>query len=262
MFKVDAYAPAEIADRVENIGVKKAAMPTTQALALAGLAGAFIAFGGVFYAVVVSGSALGFGVTRLLGGLSFSLGLVLVVLAGAELFTGNNLVAMAWASRRISTPALVQGWIKVYLGNAVGAALIVALVLAADIGSLGGGAVGETATAIAVGKCALSPLAAFARGILCNTLVCLAVWLAMGGRSFTDRFFAVLFPVTAFVACGFEHSIANMFFLPWGIALSGDTTLIGPALVNLAVVTLGNLVGGTLLVGGTYWLVYLRHTPG
>lgn len=129
----------------------------------------------------------------------------------------------------------------------------------ADTGSLGGGAVRDLAIATVVAKCELSIASAFARGVLCNTLVCLAVWLAMGGRSFVDKFFAVLFPVTAFVTVGFEHCIANLFFLPWGIALSGDLSLVSPAMVNLVVVTLGNLVGGTLLVAGTYWLVYLRH---
>ena len=258
-FSIDAYSPDQIAHRVETIGVKKATMPLTQMIALAILAGAFIAFGATFYTVVVTGSTLGFGVTRLLGGLAFCLGLVLVVLAGAELFTGNNLVAMAWASRKVSTANLLKSWAVVYVGYAVGALFLVALVVAADTASLGGGGVGEIAVTIAQSKCALSPLEAFARGILCNTLVCLAVWLAMGAHTFTDKFLAVLFPVTAFVAMGFEHSIANMFFLPWGIAVSGDTSLIGPACVNLIVVTLGNIIGGSVLVAGTYWAVYLRH---
>ena len=261
MFSLDAYAPREIAHRVQTIGVRKAEMPLSQMLALAGLAGAFIALGAVFYTVVVTGSTLGFGLTRLLGGLSFCLGLVLVVLAGAELFTGNNLVAMAWASRRVSTSGLLRSWGLVYLGNAVGALFIVGLVLLAETAGLADGGVGEVAVAIARSKCALSPATAFARGVLCNTLVCLAVWLAMGGHTFTDKFFAVLFPITAFVAAGFEHSIANMFFLPWGIAVSGDASLIGPAFANLFWVTLGNVVGGSVLVAGTYWTVYLRHDP-
>lgn len=259
MFSVDAYSPGEIAGRVETVGVDNAGMPATQMLALAGLAGAFIALGGVFYTVVVTGSELGFGVTRLLGGLAFALGLILVVLAGAELFTGNNLVAMAWASRKVSTGALVRNWALVYAGNAVGASLIAGLVLLADTAGLGGEGVRATAISIAESKCALPLGVAFARGVLCNVLVCLAVWLAMGGRSFTDKLLVVLFPITAFVAAGFEHCIANLFFLPWGIALAGDASLVGPALVNLAVVTLGNLVGGSVLVAGTYWLVYLRH---
>ncbi len=259
MFSLDAYAPHQIAARVEKIGVKKAQMPVSQMFALAALAGAFIGFGAVFYTVVTTGSTLGFGITRLVGGLSFCLGLVLVVLAGAELFTGNNLVAMAWASRKIRTAELLKSWVIVYVGNAVGSLFLVALVLGADTAGLGGGAVGELAAKIATSKCELSLVEAFSRGILCNTLVCLAVWLAMGAHTFTDKFLAVLFPVTAFVALGFEHSIANMFFLPWGIAVSGDVSLVGPALVNLAVVTVGNVIGGSVLVAGTYWAVYLYH---
>lgn len=259
MHNLDAYSPAEIATRVENVGVAKARMPRTQVLALAGLAGAFIAFGAVFYTVVVTGSSLGFGITRAVGGLSFSLGLVLVVLAGAELFTGNNLVAMAWASGRISSAELIGNWLLVYVGNAVGAFLIVALVLLADTGGLADGAVGDTAVMIARSKCALSASEAFSRGVLCNTLVCLAVWLAMGGHTFADKFLAVLFPITAFVAAGFEHSIANLFFLPWGIAEAGDPSLIAPAVANLFWVTAGNVLGGSVLVAGTYWLVYIRH---
>jgi len=262
MFSLDAYSPAEIAARVETIGVKKARMPLSQMVALAALAGAFISFGAIFYTVVLSGSALGFGLTRLAGGLAFCVGLILVVLAGAELFTGNNLVAMAWASRRISLAQLLRNWVVVYLGNAAGSLVIVALVLAAGTASLNGGEVGEVASAIARSKCELTLVEAFARGVLCNTLVCLAVWLAMGGHTFTDKFLAVLFPISAFVAAGFEHSVANMFFLPWGIAVSGDASMVGPALVNLAVVTVGNLIGGSVLVAGTYWAVYLRHHPG
>jgi formate transporter len=262
MFSLDAYAPNQIARRVETVGLKKAKMAPTQVLALACLAGAFIALGAVFYTVVVTGSELGFGPTRLVGGLSFCLGLVLVVLAGAELFTGNNLVAMAWASRKISTGELLRNWALVYLGNAVGALFVVGLVLLAQTANLADGGVGEVAVAVARSKCALAPEVAFARGVLCNTLVCLAVWLAMGGHTFADKFFAVLFPITAFVAAGFEHSIANLFFLPWGIALAGDTSLIAPAFANLAWVTLGNVVGGSVLVAGTYWTVYLWHGPG
>ncbi len=258
MSGTDVYAPDEIAHRVETVGVRKAHLPAVSMLALSGLAGAFIALGAVFYTIVVSGSTLGFGVTRLVGGGSFCLGLVLVVLAGAELFTGNNLVAMAWASRRITGLQLVRGWVTVYLGNAIGALFIFGLVWFADTAALGGGQVGETAIAIALAKCQLGGAEAFARGVLCNTLVCLAVWLAMGGHSFTDRFLAVLFPITAFVAAGFEHSIANMFFLPWGLALADDPGLIPAAFANLAVVTAGNMVGGTVLVAGTYWIVYLR----
>lgn len=256
----DAFQPRQIAERVAQLGVAKARADALTLLVLALLAGAYISLGALFFTVVVTGSELGFGVTRLLGGLSFSLGLVLVVIAGAELFTGNNLLAMAWASRLIGTRALLRNWLLVYLGNVLGCLGTVALVLWADTASLGGGALGETALQIARAKAELSWGAAFARGILCNVLVCLAVWLAMGGHSVTDRILAILLPISAFVALGFEHSIANWFFLPLGLALDAQGTLSTlDAARNLAASTAGNLLGGSLLVAGVYWLAYLRH---
>jgi formate/nitrite transporter len=186
---------------------------------------------------------------------------VLVVVAGAELFTGNNLLAMAWADGLIGTRDVVRNWLVVYAGNVIGCLGTVVLVLWGDIASLGGGGIGETAIRIAIAKADLSAGEAFARGVLCNMLVCLAVWLAMGGRSVTDKILAILFPITAFVAIGFEHSIANWFFLPYGflIAPHGAVPLAGIA-TNLAAVTAGNVVGGTLLVAGVYWVAYLRGT--
>ncbi len=256
---VDAWSPAEIAERIESIGVNKARADAVSLLTLALLAGAFISLGALFFTVVITEPTLGFGVNRLLGGLAFSLGLILVVVAGAELFTGNNLVAMAWASRCITGRDLLRNWALVYLGNVLGALATVALVLAAGTDQMGGGAVGRTALAIGRGKAALDPVPAIALGVGCNALVCLAVWLTIGGRSVTDKILAILFPITAFVAVGFEHSIANWFFLPWAIAL-GAEDLVGGAALNLALVTLGNVIGGTLLVAGVYWLAYLR--PG
>lgn len=255
----EAYPPAEIARKAEHLGVVKARTDNITLLTLAVLAGAFISLGALFFTVVVTASSLGFGVTRLLGGLSFSLGLILVVVAGAELFTGNNLIAMAWASRLIGTRAVVRNWFIAYLGNVLGCLGTVALVTLADVASLGGGAVSETALQIARAKAALGPGEAFARGILCNALVCLAVWLAIGGRSVTDKILAVLFPITAFVAIGLEHSIANWFFLPFGLALDAHGTVsIFGAVRNIIAVTAGNIVGGTVLVAGVYWVAYLR----
>ena len=258
-YMADAHPPREIARMVERLGVAKAHTDAVTLTVLAVLAGAFISLGALFFIVVVTDARLGFGVTRLLGGLSFCLGLVLVVVAGAELFTGNNLVAMAWASRLISTRDLMRNWVLVYLGNVIGCLGTVLFVVWADIASLGGGAVGETALQIASGKAGLSLGEAFVRGVLCNALVCLAVWLAMGGRSVSDKILAILFPVTAFVAIGLEHSIANWFFLPFGVALDqhGVVSVVGVGR-NLAVVSAGNIVGGSLLVGGVYWLAYLR----
>lgn len=255
----DAYPPEEIARRVERLGVAKARAETLTLLVLAVLAGAFISLGGLFFTVVVTGSTLGFGPTRLLGGVAFALGLILVVVAGAELFTGNNLIAMAWASRLIGARDVLRNWLLVYAGNVVGCLGTVLLVVWGDLASLGDGAVGETALRIARAKAELPVAEAFSRGILCNALVCLAVWLAIGARSVSDKILALLFPVTAFVALGFEHSIANWFFLPFGLALDagGAVPLLGAA-SNLLAVTAGNLVGGTLLVAAVYWVAYLR----
>jgi formate/nitrite transporter len=259
-FAVEAYSPKQIAGRVETLGVTKANGDAFSVLALSVLAGAFISLGALFYLVVVTGTDVGFGLTRLLGGAAFCLGLILVILAGAELFTGNNLIAMAWASRRITTYSVLRNWVLVYAGNVAGALGTVALVVFADVDGLGGGALGDKALAIGHAKADLSVVAAFFRGMLCNTLVCLAVWLAMGGRTLTDKLLAVLFPITAFVTIGLEHSIANWFFLPYAIALDGASG--GPGLAaaaqNLVVVTAGNIVGGSLLVAGVYWAIYLR----
>ncbi|MBK9973784.1 MAG: formate/nitrite transporter family protein [Planctomycetes bacterium] len=256
----DAYAPPEIAARVASVGVAKAGRDFLGTLVLAVLAGAFIALGGLLYCVVVTGSELGFGPTRLLGGLAFSLGLVLVIVAGAELFTGNNLIAMAWASRLVTTGQVLRNWAIVYVGNLLGALGTFALAWAGRVHELGGGGVGRTLAAIGAHKTALEPLQAFALGVLCNGLVCLAVWLTLAGRSVTDKVLAIVFPITAFVAMGFEHSIANMFFLPYALALDGfaDAALVRGAVSNLLLVTAGNMVGGTVLVAGVYWLAYLR----
>lgn len=264
----DAYPPPEIAARVCRLGLAKVntAVPTMVALAV--LAGAFISLGALFYTVTITvgneSPALPFGVLRLVGGMTFSLGLILVVVGGAELFTGNNLIAMAWAARCVQTRQVVRNWVWVYLGNLLGAGGTAVLVLLAGVHTLGDGAVGETMVRIARGKVALDPLAAFARGILCNVLVCLAVWLCMGARTVADKVLAILFPISAFVACGFEHSVANMFFLPLGFALTAGRSAsfsILDALSNLALVTLGNIIGGTVLVALVYWFIYLRTNP-
>ncbi|MBS0180068.1 MAG: formate/nitrite transporter family protein [Nitrospira sp.] len=264
----DAYPPPEIAARVCRLGLAKVntAVPTMVALAV--LAGAFISLGALFYTVTITvgneSPSPPFGVLRLVGGMTFSLGLILVVVGGAELFTGNNLIAMAWAARCVQTRQVVRNWVWVYLGNLLGAGGTAVLVLLAGVHTLGDGAVGETMVRIARGKVALDPLEAFARGILCNVLVCLAVWLCMGARTVADKVLAVLFPISAFVACGFEHSVANMFFLPLGFALTAGSSTsfsILDALSNLALVTLGNIIGGTVLVALVYWFIYLRTNP-
>lgn len=257
----DAYSPDDIARKVESMGVRKAHADTLTLLVLAMMAGAFIALGSLFFTVVITDSTLGFGPTRLLGGLSFSLGLILVVVGGAELFTGNNLLTMAWASGQISTHSVLRNWFYSYLGNVIGAVLTVVLVVLAGIADINGGAVGATAVKIAVNKANLTLCEAFLRGMLCNALVCLAVWLAMGGRSVIDKIMAIFLPVAAFVAIGFEHSIANWFFLPFGLILDdhGVVSVFG-CMTNIIMSTAGNIVGGAVQVGAVYWVAYLRNS--
>jgi formate transporter len=264
---LDAYAPAQIALRVREVGVTKATMPVLTMFVLAILAGAFIALGALFFTITMTTGTTGqppaFGLMRLAGGITFSLGLILVVVGGAELFTGNNMIAMAWASGRVTTQQVMRNWGWVYLGNLIGAVGTAVLVWLAGVHTMSDGAVGETMVQIARSKIALDPVSALARGILCNVLVCLAVWLCMGARSVTDKILATVFPITAFVACGFEHSVANMYFLPIGVALAAGTSAplsVTDAVSNLALVTIGNVLGGTVLVALVYWSVYLRNS--
>jgi formate/nitrite transporter len=270
----DAYAPAEIALRVRQAGRVKAGLPFEQALVLAVLAGAFIALGAAFFTVTVTGSTLPFGITRLVGGLAFCLGLILVVVAGAELFTGNVLIVLAWASRLVSTRQLLRSWSIAYFGNLIGAVGTALAFYWADAWSFADASVGGTALAIAAAKSELPFVRAFFLGVLCNALVCLAVWLSFSARTTADRILCVLFPITAFVAMGFEHSIANMYFLAIGLLLRGEPAALAAAALpaerlaaicwagffgNLVPVTLGNLVGGGLLVAIVYWFAYLRE---
>ncbi|MBN2389048.1 MAG: formate/nitrite transporter family protein [Anaerolineales bacterium] len=288
--RIDALLPAEMAVRAEYTGERKAQAPVIQTFTLAVLAGAFIALGAIFATTVSAGSmavttaegggafsiTLPYGVTRLLSGLVFCLGLVLVVVGGAELFTGNNLIVMAWASRKVSTWALLRNWVIVYIGNFVGSFGTAALMILTRQHTFGGQAVGVTAMNIAIGKVNLTFVQALALGILCNALVCLAVWLTFSARSTLDKIVAIIFPITAFVAAGFEHSIANMYFVPYALLIKTfDPGFIGsvgervanldsltwPAffLANLLPVTIGNIIGGAVLVAAVYWAVFLRR---
>lgn len=258
MFGFDCYSPREIAQRVENVGVTKAGLPWLSQLALGVLAGAFIGLGAMFFTLVVSDAGLGFAAARLLGGLVFSLGLILVVLAGAELFTGNNLLVMAWVSGRIPMTRLLGHLALVYAANLFGAAALATLVAWSGHGQMNGGAVGQTMVKLAAAKCALPFGEAFLKGVLCNLLVCLAVWVALAGRTVTDKILAIVFPITAFVACGYEHCVANMYFIPLGILLGGQGVTWEGFAGNLLPVTLGNLAGGAGLVGLVYWVIYRR----
>jgi formate/nitrite transporter len=270
---LDALLPPEMARRAEESGAAKATTDHGRLVALAVLAGAFIAFGGIFSTVALAGaSGAPWGAIRVLAGVTFSVGLILVVVGGAELFTGNNLIVMAWAGGRVSTWALLRNWILVYAGNIAGGVGIALLASGARLHEAGGGAVGATALGIAAAKLQLGFVQAVLLGILCNVLVCLAVWLSYSARSTTDRVLAVVPPIAAFVAAGFEHSIANVYFVPFALLVtwldpgfvvaSGlDTRALswgGFLARNLVPVTLGNVIGGALLVGGVYWFVYLR----
>jgi formate transporter len=260
VFGLEAYAPREIAARVNEVGVTKARLPLPTLALLGMLAGAFIGLGAMVFTLVASDATLAPSVARLLGGLTFSLGLILVVVAGAELFTGNNLLAMAWASGRISSFELLRNWIVVCAANFVGAAGLATLVWLSGHGALDQGAVGRTVVRIATAKAQLPWAEAFFRGVLCNVLVCMAVWMALGGRSVTDKVLVIVFPVTAFVAAGFEHSIANMYFFPLAMLL-GAPLGAAEVLNNLVPVIAGNIAGGSVLVALVYWLIYLREAP-
>ena len=271
---LDALPPVEMARKAEAVGETKAALGWANTFVLAVLAGAFIAMGAVFATTTLAGSSsMPYGVARLLGGLTFSLGLILVVVAGAELFTGNNLIVMAWASRRVSTARLLRNWAIVYAGNFVGAVATAGLLYVGKQYEFGHGAVGTQALTIATAKTNLGFVQAMALGAFCNALVCLAVWLTYSARTTADKILAVIPPIAAFVAAGFEHSVANMFFIPMGLYIKRDHSWIastpnlpdlshltwGDFLVdNLLPVTIGNIVGGSVMVGAVYWFVYLR----
>ncbi|MEK6728121.1 MAG: formate/nitrite transporter family protein, partial [Candidatus Omnitrophota bacterium] len=201
--KFDAYSPKEIASRVETVGVGKAKLNFLAKFTLSMLAGVFIAFGAALFTLVVHDSKLSFGMTQALGGLSFCLGLILVVVAGAELFTGNNLLVMAYVSKKITLRQILGNWVIVYLGNFIGALSMVLWIYLTRQWSANSNLVGAKALLIANAKVGLPFLVAFSRGVLCNALVCLAVWLCIGGRSVTDKILSILFPITAFVALGF-----------------------------------------------------------
>jgi formate transporter len=273
--RIDALLPPEMAMRAEYIGVRKAEARALTMFALSVLAGAFIAMGAVFATTVAAGTSAAwpFGVAKLLIGLVFCLGLILVIVGGAELFTGNNLIVMAWASGKVTTRALLRNWVIVYIGNFVGSVGTAILVFLSGHYTFGGGAIGAAALGIADGKVQLGFVQAIVLGILCNTLVCLAVWLTFSARSTMDKIAAIIFPITAFVAAGFEHSVANMYFIPFGLLIKAfDPAFVAETGSNLAAltwgnflinnllpVTIGNIIGGSLLVAIVYWAIFLRR---
>jgi formate/nitrite transporter len=272
----DFAPPPDIALACEAAGRAKAQRDALTLLVMGLLAGAFIAFGANFMTVVLTGAAdLPWGVARLLAGLVFSLGLILVIVGGAELFTGDALMVVAWAGRKIKLRALLRAWLLVYIGNIAGAIGTAVLVFLAGQHGFDNGAVGRTALRIAAAKASLPTVELFFLAVLCNVLVCLAVWMSFGARNAADKVLVIVPPITAFVAAGFEHSIANLYFLPLGLfikawagpefwrligenALAYDALSVSASVHNIGVSTIGNLVGGSLMVGAVYWFIYLR----
>lgn len=279
VISVDSLLPPDMAGKAETIGVAKANMPLPKMLALSVLAGAFIGLGAMFSTTTTAGLAAGgvpYGLVRLVAGVTFSLGLMLVIVGGAELFTGNNLIVMAWADGKVSTQLVLKNWLLVYVGNFVGALATAVFMFLSTQYTFGSGAIGAQALSTAASKATLDPVAALVLGIMCNALVCLAVWLCFSARSTTDKLLSIVMPISAFVAAGLEHSIANMYFIPLGLFIKdfspasfwstiGKTAADYPALAwgnfflnNLIPVTLGNIIGGAVMVGLVYWFIYLR----
>jgi formate/nitrite transporter len=260
LFGFNAYAPQEIATLVQNTGVKKAHLPLLSQVMLAVLAGAFIGLGALYYVIVKSDPALSYGVKQVLGGFVFTLGLIMVVIAGAELFTGNNLLVIARAQGLISSAAVLRNWTIVLFGNLVGAVGLAIIVYLADHASMNDGAIAHEYVKIATAKASLPFWTAFFRGVLCNALVCLGVWMSMAGRSVIDKVAALIFPISAFIAAGFEHSVANLYFFSMALLLEhgGSAELMSGISRNLVAVVLGNAVGGGVLVGLVYYLIYIR----
>lgn len=266
IFGFEAFSPEEIAARVETIGVNKARLPLLPMLMLSVLAGAFIGLGALYFVIIRSDASMDFAARQVLGGVGFSLGLILVVVAGAELFTGNNLLAMAWADGKISTLELLRNWAIVCCGNFIGAAGLALLVCLSRHPEMNNGAIAQEYLKIAEAKVSMPFWTAFFRGVLCNVLVCMAVWMAIAGRSVADKVVAIVFPISAFVAAGFEHSVANMYFIPLAMLLQAFGIISGTAnsitfaglFGNLVPVILGNIVGGGMLVALVYYVIYRR----
>jgi formate/nitrite transporter len=267
-----ANAPGDVAANFIGVSRSKASLssPTMQILAL--LAGAYIAFGAILFTIITNDLApiLGDGLTRMIGGVSFALGLVMVVIGGAELFTGNSLIVTGFLEKKVSFNELLRNWTWVYIFNFIGSLLLVFLFLYSGIWKANGGAIGLRAINIANAKVSLSWSEAFFRGILCNWLVCMAVWLAAAGKDVVSKIAGIVIPISAFVASGFEHSIANMYFIPMGIALQGQEAMqavltSAPGITwgkffvnNLIPVTIGNIIGGAFFVAFLYWTCYRR----
>lgn len=267
IFGFSAYSPAQIAVKVDEVGVRKAKTAFIPLVMLGVLAGAFIGLGGMLNVLVKSDPTLSFASAQLLGGLAFCLGLILVVVAGAELFTGNNLIVMAWADKKISLYDLLRNWVVVCIANFIGAVGMALLVFLSGHLLMNDGAIAEQYINIAAAKTELSNTEAIFRGVLCNILVCMAVWMTLAGKTVTDKIIAIIFPITGFVAAGFEHSVANMYFYPvtlliqyFAVVETGSNLItVYDFMKNLLLVISGNLIGGGVFVGLVYHLIYQRN---
>lgn len=266
----DQLAGAAIEAKCEAVAVNKAKMENARCFALAVMAGIMISMGALFMALVRCDATLGFAVSQVFGAAMFSLGLVCVLVAGAELFTGNSLMICAKASGKITWGQMFKNWGIVYAGNLMGSLLIVFVIHMCNMYGMNGGALGSYMVTVAAAKIAPDWVVLLFRGIMCNLLVCLAVWMGFAGKTVIDKIFVAIFPVTAFVGMGFEHSIANMFFLPMGLvakcfggfeyagAANADLVNLGGILYNISAVTIGNVIGGCVFVGLIYWFAYRK----
>jgi formate/nitrite transporter len=262
----DAYAPEEIAERVETYGTLKARLSPLALFMLGVIGGGFIGLGAMAQTVVMAKPELGIGAARIIGGLFFAMGYIMAIIAGAEVFTSNNLLVMSWAGRQVTTKRLLYIWGLVLFANAVGAVgLAIAVVFSGHV-SLHDGEVARTAIAIGAKKAGEPFISAFFKGVLGNLLIAMGVWLAMAGRSVTDKVLGPWLPIAALPIAGFEHSVGNLYYLPMAGILSvtspefadGTTISVWGALRNLTAVTLGNIVGGGGMVAMVYHLIYRR----
>ncbi len=277
VFDVDAYSPAQIASRIDAVAAVKTSYSSAQTFWMGVNAGVFIALGAQFATLVISDSTLHFGLTVIIAGIVFALGLILVVVGGAELFTGNSLIVIGYIDKRVTTGAMLHNWSLSLIGNLVGSLILVFFMYQSHQFEFFNHMVGAKALLIANKKVNLSFEAAFARGVLCNAMVCLAVWLCFSARNVTDKIISLVFPVAGFIASGFEHCVANMYFIPMGLVLKNNPEVVAAAnkmagkSVNLTQLTwkgffvnnqfpvmIGNILGGSILVGVAFWFVYLR----
>ncbi len=252
----DTLTPSDVAQRILAANEKRAGLPLRSLIILGVLGGVYIGLGGALATLALTDGHLGFGLGRLAAGVAFSLGLVMLVIAGGELFTGNNLMIVALASGKVSRRCVWRNWSAAYAANAAGAILLAIVIHYTAILDTGG--VKATAVRIAEAKAQLGFVPAFLRGVLCNMLVCVAVWLSVAARNVEGKVLAIVFPIGAFVALGFEHCVANLYLLPIGM-LNGANITLASFLGNIVAVTLGNIVGGAGLAVA-YWLVYLSDT--